>query len=203
MNVIGVDGGAKGALAVYDADAKCILRIHDMPVFNMTINNKKRLRIDAVGLFNLLQMEKALGTELVMIEAVGGRPRQGASAAFVFGYGIGLVYMGCVAGHLPIETERPEVWKRFMRLPGKKERENKKTKELNGMIVARADELMPDARHMWRGEKQHRGQDVFKVDRAEAAIIAKYAGDHVIRLGTRPTMAVDTLLAYQFADTGA
>jgi hypothetical protein len=196
--VLGIDGGAKGAFAAYDVVSKSILDIYDMPIFNMVINNKERKRIDAVGVYNLLAMEQMMGCELVMIEAVGGRPKQSASSAFVFGYGIGLIYMACVALKLPIETVPPQVWKKMMRMPGKKDVEGKAAKEKSGMIVNRADELLPGARELWRTAR-----GALRVDRAEAACIAKYAGDHALRFDVRPVMATDTLLAYQLADTGA
>lgn len=198
MSVVGVDCGAHGAFASYDVDTKTIISIHDMPVFFMQTNNKKRRRIDAVGVLEYFRLQQMMGCELVMIEAVGGRPRQSASAAFVFGYGVGIVYMSCVALGLPIETVPAQTWKRMMRMPGKKDVEGRVAKERSGMIVNRADELMPHARMMWRSEKGN-----LYVDRAEAACIAKYAGDYAFRLPARPTLAVDTLLAYQMAETGA
>lgn len=198
MNVIGVDGGNNGAFAVMNHRTAKIERIHDMPTFDMTVNNKKRTRIDAVGVYNLLAMEQMLGCELVIIEAVGGRPSQSASAAFVFGYGVGLIYMACIALRLPIETVPPQEWKKLLRMPGKKDAAGKKAKEKDGMIVARADELMPDARGLWRNER-----GTLKVDRAEAACIAKYGSDYRLRLDARPALAVETILTYRHAETGA
>lgn len=198
MTVIGVDPGASGAFAVYDPTTKHICEIIDMPVFHMTINNKKRVRIDAVGVLEYLSVQQMSGCELVLIEAVGGRPKQGASAAFVFGYGIGLIYMACVALKLPIETIPPQTWKKTLRVPGKKDKEGKQTKEFNGMIINRAEELMPAARGLFRGPKGG-----LMVDRAEAAMIAKYAGDYALRVEARPFLAVDTTMAYQYAEVGA
>lgn len=195
MTVVGIDPGNSGALAVYDPHAKLITEVIDMPVFYMTVNNKKRKRVDAVGIITWLEMQKMLGAELVLIEAIGGRPKQGASAAFVLGYGVGLIYMACVALRLPIETVPPQVWKKMMRVPGKKDAEGKKQAEYNGMIVNRADELMPDCRDLFRGPKGG-----LLVDRAEACLLAKYAGDHALRLPTRPFLAVDTEMAYKYVD---
>lgn len=203
MITIGVDPGSGGALAVYDANTRKVLHIEDMPIFNMTINKKTRKRIDCVSLLEFLSSWQMAGCQLVMIEAVGGRPRQSASAAFVFGYGVGLIYALCVALRLPIETVPPQTWKRVLRVPGKAEKADKKTREFEAMIVNRADELMPDARHMFRGVKLHRGKDVLKVDRAEAAMLAKYCGDYQLRIPSRPFLAVDTALAYQNAELGA
>jgi hypothetical protein len=185
--VIGVDPGFKGALSVYDVNAKRIVSIIDMPVLNITINKKTRTRIDATTLFEYVEMQKAMGVELLLMEAVGGRPKQGASSAYAFGYGVGLLYMACVAVKMPIETVTPQVWKKMMRVPGKKDADGKQGKEYDGMIVSRADELLPDARHLFRGP-----QGGLKVDRAESAMLAKYAGDHALKLGARPSMAIDT-----------
>lgn len=196
--VLGVDGGANGAFSAYNTDTKNIDAVYDMPVFNMQVNSKTRKRIDAVGVLQLLALEQMMGCELVMIEAVGGRPRQSASAAFVFGYGIGLVYMACISLKLPIETVPPQVWKKTLRMPGKKDVEGKAAKEKSGMIVSRADELLPESRHLWRTPK-----GAFRIDRAEASCIAKYAGDYALRFDVRPAPATETLLAYQLADTGA
>lgn len=185
--VVGVDPGASGALAVYDTGAKRIVSVTDMPTLTITINKKKRTRIDATTLFEYVDMQKALGAELLLMEAIGGRPKQSASSAFTLGYGVGLLYMACVAVKLPIETVPPTVWKKMMRVPGKKDANGKQTNEFNGMIVSRADELLPDARELFRGP-----QGGLKVDRAEAAMLAKYAGDYALKLGARPALAIDT-----------
>jgi hypothetical protein len=203
MYTIGIDPGADGAMAVYEYGVQQIIHIRDMPIFNMTINKKTRKRIDGVGVLEFLATWQMAGCKLVMIEAVGGRPRQSASAAFVFGYGLGIIYQSCVALRLPIETVAPQTWKRVLKVPGKAEKGDKKTKEFEGMIVNRADELMPDARDMFRSDKLFRGQRALKVDRAEAAMLAKYCGDYQLRVPSRPFLAVDTAIAYQNADIAA
>lgn len=203
MSVIGVDPGASGALAHYDISSNT-LDVQDLPTWNMaTANGKTRKRIDAVGLLEYFEEKKLAGVQLVMIEAVGGRPKQSASSGFVFGYGVGLIYMACVAVRLPIETVPPQTWKKMMRVPGKGKRaaqkEGKTPKQIEGMIVQRADELFPNYSNEWRGPRGG-----YRLDRAEAAILARYAGD----FGLRSTKAIriqdaEWNMVYRDADTGA
>lgn len=186
--ILGIDPGANGALAVYDAGSGRIVSIQDMPSTTQTVGKRKRNRIDALALADMFATFELMGVSLVVMEAVGGRPRQSASAAFVFGYGVGLLYMSVMHNKLPIETVPPATWKKLMNVPGKQ----------NGSdddIIARADELFPHDRHMWRGERGGK-----KVDRAEAAMMARYGADHVRRV-------VDSdealRMMYENADTGA
>lgn len=204
MSVIGVDPGGTGALAHYDIAANT-LDVEDMPIWNMAIGKgKTRKRIDAVALLEYFEVKKMQGVQLVMIEAVGGRPKQSASNAFVFGYGVGLIYMACVACRLPIETVPSQTWKKLMRVPGKGKRQAEKLgrtpKEVEGMIVQRADELYPESRGLWRGPRGG-----YRLDRAEAAILARYAGDYALR-STRPLTRVTDVewdMVFRDADTGA
>lgn len=201
MSVIGVDPGLNGALAVYDNTANS-LSVEDMPTWQMMVNNKTRKRVDAVTLMDYFDLQRAMGAELVVIEAVGGRPKQSAAGAFVFGYTVGLVYMACVAVKLPIETVPPQTWKKILNVPGKrvKKGEPKKTdKEINGAIINRADELLPNHRALWRGKKEG-----FKLDRAEAAMLALYGARYALH-STKPMRISDDewRLAYRGADTGA
>lgn len=200
MSVIGVDPGTGGALALYDHVAG-VLDVQDMPCWYMQVGSKKRRRVDPVALLEYFEMQKMMGATLVLIEAVGGRPRQSASGAFVFGYTAGLIYMACIACRLPIETVPPQVWKRTMRLPGKKkgEKEGKTPKQIETEIINRADELFPDHRNKWRGP-----QGGYKLDRAEAALLARYAADYALR-STEPIALKDVewQLAYRNADLGA
>ena len=88
--VLGIDPGHSGAFAVYDTDAQRISTIEDMPTWFQTVGKKKRPRIDALALADMFDTYEMMGVDLIVLEAVGGRPAQSASAAFVFGYGLGL-----------------------------------------------------------------------------------------------------------------
>lgn len=169
VSVIGVDPGFTGALACFDQTTG-ELRIDDMPTFQMSVGTRKRTRIDAVELIEYFELQKLCGAQLVVIEAVGGRPKQSAASAFQFGYGVGLLYMACISARIPIETVVPGTWKKLMRVPGKKDKND-------GDIIKRADEVYPHHRELWRGPQGGR-----RVDRAEAALIARYAADFAINL---------------------
>lgn len=208
--VIGVDPGASGALAVYDTDTRKIATIIDMPSLTVVINKKKRTKIDTVTLYNWFEAQKMMDAQLVMMEAVGGRPQQTASGGFVLGYGCGLLYMACIALKLPIETITPQVWKKTIGVPGKTktvEQTNAKGKTIkvrvsdpdaDGMIILRACELLPDARDLFYGPRGGK-----MVDRAEAAMLAKYAGDYALRLDRKPVAAVDWQAYIGKVDLGA
>lgn len=188
--VVGIDPGNNGAFAIYNSDTKRVERIDDMPLWYQTIGKRKRKRVDALAMADLFDYYELMGVELVVMEAVGGRPRQSASAAFVFGYGVGLVYMAALYSRIVIETVPPASWKKILNVPGKGNADDT-------AIIARADELFPQDRDLWRGERGGK-----KVDRAEAAMLAKFGADYVLHtLGA--VTDVELRLAYQNADTGA
>lgn len=213
--VVGVDPGLYGAMARYD-DSTGILDVTDMPIWYMTVGKKQRPRVDAVELAEYFDMQKMLGAELVLIEQVGGRPKQSASAAYVFGYTVGLIYMACIAARLPIETVPPQVWKKVLNVPGKRdgrkgadkpvyatEQEAKTAKrefkkQVDGALIGRADEIFPNYRDVWRGPKGG-----FSLDRAEAALLAFYAGRY--QVGKTKAVSIrdpEWKMVYHNADTG-
>lgn len=183
IRVMGVDPGLGGALAIYGEDAS--LCIWDMPTFDMTVGKRKRRRVDALELADMIEIAKRdLGVKLVVIEAVGGRPKQSASGGFVFGYTVGLLYMACVINRLAIETIPPVTWKRMLRVPVDDEG-----------IINRANEMMPQHTALWRGARGGA-----KHDRAEAAILAKFGLEHVLHSVRKDS---EYRMVYRNADTGA
>lgn len=183
--VVGCDPGHSGAFATYNSDTGD-LSIEDMPAWSMMVGKKSRKRIDAVALAELMECLKLSGVDLFVLEAVGGRPRQGAAAGFVFGYGVGMIYMAAINSRLALETVPPATWKKIMRVP----------KDDAG-IAMRYDEMFPNHRALIRGAK-----GAIKHDRAEAAILARFGAERI-----QPTMTgdvnADWRLAYQRAQTGA
>lgn len=167
--VLGIDPGAKGAFAMYDTVSRTIAgRIEDMPTWYQLVGKKKRLRIDAVAVMELAATFEMIGVELAVMEAVGGRGNQPGSSGFVFGYGVGLVYMSLIASRIPIETVAPQTWKRLLNVPGKEKADDT-------AILARADEMFPEARAQFRGPRGGK-----MLDRAEAAMLARYGADHIL-----------------------
>lgn len=188
--ILGIDPGGNGAFVVYDDVTRRIVSYDDMPVWYQAVGKRKRKRIDALALSELFDQYDMMGVELVVMEAVGGRTGQGAAAGFVFGYGVGLIYMACLYSRLIVETIPPASWKRIMNVPGK-------SKADDSAIIARADEMFPHDRHLFRGPQGGK-----KVDRAEAAMMAKFGAEHVLQNIKQPK-DVEARLAYERADTGA
>lgn len=184
--VTGVDPGLNGALATVCSETRRIVDLIDMPVWNMAVGRKTRKRVDAVALDDYIETLKLMGVSVIVIEAVGGRPKQSAGSGFVFGYTVGMLYMACIHHKLIIETVPPQVWKRRMRIPGKKE-----GVDPDGAILGRADELFPEDRQRWRGKLGGA-----KLDRAEAALLAHFGTEHVLG-------SVARFEDYRNADTGA
>jgi len=201
---MGVDPGLNGAMATLDTDTMW-LDIVDMPTWHMPVGRKFRQRVDAVALAEHFDLAKAQGCRLVLMEAVGGRPRQSAPAAFQFGYCVGLIYMACMAARLPIETAPPMLWKKMLNVPGK--REIKRTVDSTAKasavyaaaIVSRADEIFPQYASVWRGPRGG-----LMLDRAEAALLARYAMYIQPKTNTLNIQQAEWDMVYsKKADTGA
>lgn len=193
--VAGIDPGTNGAIAVYCTDTRRLVTMDDMPTYWQSVNKTKRKRIDAVALMELFDNLNLYGVELLVMEAVGGRPRQSASAGFVFGYTVGLTYMACMSRKIVIETVPPTTWKKMLNIPGKSKAEDDD-------ILNRANELFPHDREMFIDRSaSDRGRK--RVDRAEAAMLAKFGGDYVLRT-LEPNIDDKALLAaHRRVETGA
>lgn len=191
MLVLGIDPGTSGAFAVYDPATRSLVgEVVDVPIWYQVVGKKRRPRVDALAIADMFDTYELMGVALVCMEAVGGRARQSAAHAFTFGYGVGIIYMAAFYSGIPIETIPPTTWKPALQVPGKARADD-------SAILARADELFPDDRHQFRGPKGGK-----LIDRAEAAMIAKFGGDIVLR--TKDVRAVTDIRAvYKGADTGA
>ena len=189
--VVGIDPGTKGALAMYDTDTKSLVgSIVDIPVWFQAVGKTQRRRIDLLALADVFDTFDLIGADLVVMEEVGVRPKEAAKSAFAFGYTVALIYASAFYTGLPIDTVQPAVWKMQLNVPGKSRADAT-------AILHRADEMFPEHREQFRGPKGGK-----LVDRAEAAMIAKYGGDF---LYLRHSVATDveTKLGYKYANTGA
>lgn len=184
---LGIDPGVHGALVIYDDQTRSIVTCWDMPIWYQVVGKKKRSRVDAVELADMMDLLKDLGVELAIMESIGGMARGRQSGQLAFGYSIGLLYMGLIVSRIPIETIHPATWKKAMRVP----------KDENG-IAQRFDEIFPGHRALIRGPK-----GAIKHDRAEAAILAKFGAEHLFN-STRPDAEWRLLGDYiKKAETGA
>lgn len=187
--IAGIDPGTNGACAVYDTETRRIISMEDMPIWYQPVGKRVRKRIDPVGMMQMFDCLMLLGVELVVLEAVWERP--GQRGMFAFGYTYGLTFMSIMYSKIMVETVPPQRWKKLMGVVGKK------GKDMDS-IMARADAMFPDDRQLFRGKKGGR-----LVDRAEAAMLAKFGGDYILRT-MRPLEDGETFESvYRNAETGA
>lgn len=200
MTLVGaIDPGSNGAAAIYDTETRRLVSVEDLPFWFQSVGKKKRQRLDPIGLVELFDMFKFLGVDLVILEAVGGRPRQSAAAGFVFGYTVGLVYMACITRKIPIETVPPQHWKKMMKVPGKKGAGDKAAKkQADADIKNRVQEIFPDQQEMF-----YTPRGAYRMDRADAALLAKFGGDFVLRTLAPLSPDADLSEMWRNADTGA
>lgn len=158
MNILGIDPGLSGALAVC-RDGSCV-DVVDVPTVKAA---RKGNEVDVATLATLLRdLSDNNPFDHVFIERVGAMPGQGVSSMFKFGFVAG-VLRGLVAGYeVPTTYVTPVSWKRALQVQGGKDASR-----------ARASELMPSAALHW-GRVKDEG-------RAEAALIAFYGWQQLTR----------------------
>ena len=172
MRYIGIDPGSSGAIALYSPPVKgrgaapavpASLSVWDIPHDDVKVGRSVRKRIDVVGLDDLLADIFMLGdADRIVVEEVGAMPKQ--AGMFAFGFGVGVVHSVLRLRRIKFETVTPTVWKREVKLASKDK----------GLAIARAEEVFPDCRHLWRDNSKSAGGKL-RPDRAEAALMAYYA----------------------------
>lgn len=146
MRILGIDPGAKGAVALLANGS--LARVWDTPT---TLQNGKA-RVDAGALASIVRDARA---DHAFLERVNAMPGQGVSSMFAFGRALGIAE-GVVLGlGVPLTWLTPVEWKHGLRVPADK-----------SGARARASQLFPSSSHHWPLVK-HDG-------RAEAALIALY-----------------------------
>ena len=166
----GIDPGATGAWAVMMRGGKQpngeaspdMLLVKDMPISTVEVGGKSRKRIDILGVDDLIDGLLIIATpDRVVMEQVGGQTAQSAASGFEFGVGVGILRALLTVRRLKPEFVTPSQWKKAVKAP--KEKRD---------AVARADELFPDHRHLFRNTEARGG---VRPDRAEAALLAYWA----------------------------
>lgn len=165
--VLGIDPGKDGALAMLSDDD---LHVFRMPVVRTVVGRGRRDRVDPQGVWDL--MSALVYADLVVIEGVGGRARQSAAAAFVFGYSTALPHMAAIACGLKVEVVQPQTWKRWSKIPPKNDIAAKR------YIIKRATDLFPENQGDFYTE---RGRTLDGC--AEAALIASWGREMVLKEG--------------------
>lgn len=162
---LGIDPGLSGALALYDP-ADDTLEVQDIP----TLQLKSKRIVDEYALARIIDGWNGRIRE-VWLELVNGMPSipgadgkrrsMGATSAFNFGLGYGLVRGVCAANFLPIVDVTPASWKAAMKVRGAKDEGRQ-----------RASAVMPRHAHNWPLKKHH--------GRADASLIAKHAANQSV-----------------------
>lgn len=159
--IIGIDPGLSGAICVYSLSYG-VREIVNIPTYEVIVNKKRREKVDDSGLFDIFtRIKSEYCPEGAVIEEVSSRREDGHVGAFKFGWTCATIYTCCkISGIKILEMIRPQVWKPKMKIPSGSDKK---------ASVARADELFPEFRDMWRGPRGG-----MLPDRAEATLIAHY-----------------------------
>jgi crossover junction endodeoxyribonuclease RuvC len=110
-NIIGIDIGSKGALALLSPAGE-LLEIEDMPILRDGPAN--RPDVNAPLLADII---RRWGATHAFVEYVGARPGEGPTGAFSFGRSKGVIEGVCAAAGLPVAFLTPPVWKRAVGIP--------------------------------------------------------------------------------------
>jgi hypothetical protein len=169
--VVGCDSDAGGALAIirgdFAGDVQTV-EIVDVPTMTVTVNGKKRIRLDVA---KMIEKVKELDlpsdgngghSSVVFVEEGGVEFGFSAQTAFVQGYNFGLwkgVLESCVNPETTrVEVVKPQAWKLALGLSGKK------TSKDDSIEMAKM--VFPESEDMLQRKKDH--------GRAESLLIAAY-----------------------------
>ena len=117
MNVLGIDSGKSGGVAVIKTQSYKIPEIifaQRMPT--LALNNKKIIDILSLK----IDLEKIL-IDVAIIEKVHAMPRQGVTSSFQFGRSYGSVEALCQIITKRVDYVSPVVWKKAMGLDSSKQ----------------------------------------------------------------------------------
>lgn len=157
MLIVGIDPGISGGIAVYDRQQHRIVFASEMPTQKLKIGRTKRERLVGSQLISNLQFIKSeFEAPVAVIEEVHGFTGQSASAAFIFGYTVGMTHACAYAAGYTVEVVPSGTWKKQLKVPTDK-----------AQAVARACELLPDDKHRFYTPRGAAQDGI-----AEAAMIA-------------------------------
>ncbi len=115
--ILGIDPGARGAIAVLGEEGT-LIGLHDMPAIKIKVGKTIRERFSSHGFRDLIKSIPHI--KMVVIERVGGMKSDGGSAAFTFGYACGGVEGVLVTLDIPIAFITPQRWKKHYSLSSDK-----------------------------------------------------------------------------------
>lgn len=151
MRICGIDPGATGGICCIDT------RNGEAYVTDLPLATDKSLKwINGLRLTELL---KTYGPNVVVVERASVFPNQGTVSGFHYGMVFGSILSVLQACHLQVEFVTPVVWKKWMGLPGGKDKKASKFAALE-----KARNIFPTAD--LKRKKDH--------NRAEALLIAMW-----------------------------
>ena len=151
MNLLGVDPGVRGGLAIIAIDvngaAPRLVDTIDIPVAGVGAKE----RVDVLAIRDWIVQH---APQHALIERAQAMPKQGASSGFKYGCAVGAIEAVVACCAIPLTIVEPSIWKKFHALRGGDKEAGRQ----------RALQLFPAA-HALLALKKHHG-------RAEAALIA-------------------------------
>ena len=109
--IVGIDVGIKGAIALLNGDH--LVWVKDMPTVTKVVGGRKRTRIDARTLYEMIEDQHI---DHAFIEIVGAMPNQGVTSMFAFGQASGIAEGVCACVTPNVTGVRPQTWKKHFKL---------------------------------------------------------------------------------------
>lgn len=151
MTILGIDPGVSGAVMLLTAGR--VRLVGDMP----TVDVRGRKWIDPAGVVRIVRAAGQI--DMAVVEHVQGVQQAGATSAFSFGRGFGLLE-GVLAGlGVPVTLVRPQVWTKALGVSRDK-----------GSHRLAAGRLWPAAAHLFERVKDD--------GRADAALLCHWYERH-------------------------
>lgn len=156
--ILGIDPGAKGALAVLDPEGPSLVAVESMPSLNQVVAGRQRRQVDVHRLAGMIREDREL-ISYAIIEEVHSMPKQGVASTFAFGRAAMAPEAILAALQVPTILASPRKWKAVMQVGADKDE-----------TVKRANQLFPDQTHFWHDPRRKHTDH----NKAEAALIALY-----------------------------
>jgi Holliday junction resolvasome RuvABC endonuclease subunit len=153
VNILGVDPGIRGGLAIVAIDANGaapqLVDTIDIPVSGVGAKE----RVDVLAIRSWITQH---APQHALIERAQAMPKQGASSGFKYGRAVGAIEAVIACCAIPLTIVEPASWKKFHALRGGEKEAGRQ----------RALQLFPAAHDLLARKKDH--------GRAEAALIALF-----------------------------
>lgn len=108
MKILGIDPGAKGALAFFDVNAG-ILDVIDTPAVQVKRGQKLKLEISPQMTASVIAARKP---SVAVMERTGAMPGQGVSSMYQFGRSCGMLEGILAALQIPVTYVSPATWQK-------------------------------------------------------------------------------------------